>query len=147
MAYDSRIEPRPVLPFLRPLYERLVPLSWPLIRGTVGLLLFIHGYPKIGHADAVAASMAKNGLEPAVLIAYLVTLVETVGALCVAVGLFTRFFAAAAAIDIAVITFHVFWPRGFASYEYLLMWGLILFAIALRGGGPYSLDRLVGKEL
>ncbi len=147
MTYDNRAEPRLVLPFLRPLYETLVPLSWPIIRCTAGLLLFVHGYSKIGHGDAVAASMAKNGLEPAVLIAYLVTFVETVGALCVAVGLFTRFFAAAAAIDIAVITFHVFLPRGFGDYEYLLMWGIILFAIALRGGGPYSLDRLLGKEL
>jgi hypothetical protein len=27
------------------------------------------------------------------------------------------------------------------------MWGLIMLAIALRGGGPYSLDRRIGKEL
>jgi len=27
------------------------------------------------------------------------------------------------------------------------MWGIIMFAIALRGGGPYSLDRVIGKEL
>jgi putative oxidoreductase len=147
MTYDNRAEPRLVLPFLRPLYERLVPLSWLVIRATAGLLLFVHGYPKLGHVDAVAANMAKNGLEPALLVAYLVTFVETIGALSVALGLFTRFFAAAAAIDLAVITFHVFWPRGFASYEYLLMWGLFLFAIALRGGGPYSLDRLLGREL
>ncbi len=25
--------------------------------------------------------------------------------------------------------------------------GIIMFAIALRGGGPYSLDRVIGKEL
>jgi hypothetical protein len=27
------------------------------------------------------------------------------------------------------------------------MWGLVLFAVALRGGGPYSLDRLMRREL
>jgi hypothetical protein len=27
------------------------------------------------------------------------------------------------------------------------MWGLICLAIALRGGGPYSLDRKLGREL
>jgi len=27
------------------------------------------------------------------------------------------------------------------------MWGLLFFAIALRGGGPYSLDRKIGREL
>jgi len=25
--------------------------------------------------------------------------------------------------------------------------GIVFFAIALRGGGPYSLDRRIGKEL
>jgi len=29
----------------------------------------------------------------------------------------------------------------------VLLWGLVCFAIALRGGGPYSLDRKLGKEL
>jgi putative oxidoreductase len=145
--YDTNSEPRLVLPFLQPLYEKLIPLSWPLIRCTAGLILFVHGYAKIGHVGAVAASMAKNGISPPLLVAYLVTFVETVGALCVAVGLFTRFFAAAAAIDLGVITFDVFWPRGFSGYEFVLMWGLIMLAIGLRGGGPYSVDRLLRIEL
>ena len=66
-------------------------------------------------------------------------------------GLFTRLIAAAAAIEFAVITFLAHWPAGFAwsrgGWEYPLFWGLILFAIALRGGGPYSLDRKLGWEL
>jgi putative oxidoreductase len=33
------------------------------------------------------------------------------------------------------------------GYEYPLMRGLVMLAIALRGGGPYSLDRKVGREL
>ncbi|HWE72404.1 MAG TPA: DoxX family protein [Stellaceae bacterium] len=69
----------------------------------------------------------------------------------VAIGFFTRFFAAACAIDLAVITFDVLWPKGFVwsqgGYEFMLMWGLIMFAIALRGGGPYSVDRWIGREL
>jgi putative oxidoreductase len=34
--------------------------------------------------------------------------------------------------------------RGYANP---LMWGPITLAIALRGGGAYSLDRRVGKQL
>ena len=34
--------------------------------------------------------------------------------------------------------------RGWGTF---LMWGLLFFAIALRGGGPYSLDRALGREL
>jgi len=28
-----------------------------------------------------------------------------------------------------------------------LAWGLVLLAVALRGGGPYSIDRLLKREL
>ena len=43
------------------------------------------------------------------------------------------------------------WNNGFAwlnrGYEYTLLWGLCCLAIALRGGGPHSLDRKLGTEL
>jgi putative oxidoreductase len=44
----------------------------------------------------------------------------------------------------------VYWPKfgwTMPGYEYPLMWGLIAFALALGGGGPYSLDRKLGREL
>jgi putative oxidoreductase len=69
------------------------------------------------------------------------------------IGLFTRFFAAAIAIELLCVTIFVSGPHGFGfsapggGYEYPLIWGLIMFAIALRGGGPYSVDRMIGKEL
>jgi uncharacterized membrane protein YphA (DoxX/SURF4 family) len=81
------------------------------------------------------------------LFAYVTIFMETVGALCIALGLGTRFFAAAMAIEFAIITVAVQIPRGWPAYEMYLIWGILLFAIALRGGGPYSLDRLIGKEL
>jgi hypothetical protein len=28
-----------------------------------------------------------------------------------------------------------------------MMWGTLAFANALRGGGPYSVDRVLGREL
>jgi putative oxidoreductase len=76
-----------------------------------------------------------------------VLFLETVGAICIVLGLFTRVFAAAIAIQMAVITFAVMMPNGWGRMEYTFMWGIIMFAIALRGGGPYSLDRAIGKEL
>jgi len=98
-----------------------------------------------------AGSMARRGIEPAGLFAYAVFAIETIGALLIVLGLFTRLAAAAAAIEFAVITFVAHWPQGFTwsrgGWEYPLFWGLILFAIALRGGGPYSLDRKLGWEL
>ena len=75
---------------------------------------------------------------------------ETLAGIALILGLFTRFFAAAAAIEMLIIT-AIYWHNGFSwlrqGYEYTLLWGWICFAIALRGGGPYSVDRAIGKEL
>jgi putative oxidoreductase len=42
-------------------------------------------------------------------------------------------------------------PRGFSAgkggFEYVLLLGIVMFFISLRGGGRYSVDRLIGKEL
>jgi putative oxidoreductase len=50
-----------------------------------------------------------------------------------------------------VLTFYIYWSSGYGwlarGYEYTLMWGLVLFAVALRGGGPWSIDRRLGREL
>lgn len=151
-TYDSGREPRLLLPFLRPLYDVLVPLHWPVIRLAAGLIFFVHG---IGHLppafDKWGVSLVTRGYFPSVEWAYFLLFIETVGPLCVAVGLFTRFFAAAIAIELAVMTFVEFWPNGFnwnnKGYEYALLWGLVFFAIALRGGGPWSIDRKIGREL
>jgi len=137
---------------LAPFHDRVYGLSWLLVRLTAGLMLLPHGIPKYqaGVAAFAAGSLARRGIEPSVPLAYAVIGIETIGAVCIALGFFTRFFAAAAAIHLLVVTI-IHWPQGFAwtarGYEYPLMWGLILFAIALRGGGPWSIDRKLGWEL
>ena len=143
--------PRLLIPQLKPFYDRVEPLSWALIRLTVGLMIIPHGWPKLmaGIGPTAANALAKRGIEPAEPLAIVLILLETVGGLCVALGLFTRFFAAAITIEMAVIA-GIYWPRfGWTGpgYEYPLMWGLVMLAVALRGGGPYSLDRKVGREL
>jgi putative oxidoreductase len=149
-------EPKPIISALGPLYKNLPDLSYLLIRVSAGGLLLTHGIIKLMTttvAAHAAAAFARRGIEPALALAYLVWFVEIVGGICIVLGLFTRFFAAAAAIELAVITFAVSWHNGFAfsspggGWEFPFLWGLFMFAIALRGGGPYSLDRKIGKEL
>jgi putative oxidoreductase len=156
MAVMQSSEPKPIIPALAPLYKVLPDISYLLIRLSAGGLLLTHGIVKLMTttvAAHAAGALARRGIEPALPLAYLVWFIETVGALCIILGLFTRFFAAAAAIELAVITFFVSWNNGFAfsspggGWEFTLLWGLIMFAIALRGGGPYSLDRKIGREL
>jgi putative oxidoreductase len=114
-------------------------------------MLLPHGWPKFtaGVAATAAGALAKRGIEPAEPLAVVLIFLETVGGLCVALGLFTRFFAAAITIEMAVITYQYSPKFGWTGpgYEYTLMWGLIMFAVALRGGGPYSLDRKLGWQL
>ena len=149
-------EPRPIIPALTPFYAFARDISYPLIRATAGGTLLYHGIGKLMGPPVAAfaqQSMARRGIEPAIVVAYIVFINETIGATCVILGLFTRFFAASIAIELAVITFLVFFPHGYAwnrpngGWEFFFLWGLIFFAIALRGGGPYSLDRKIGWEL
>jgi putative oxidoreductase len=100
----------------------------------------------------VAANVfSKNGLEPALIWAYVTMFLETVGGICLIAGLFTRFFAAALAIEMLIALLFVHLPKGYAAggggYEYVLLIGAVCFVYAIRGGGPYSLDRYIGKEL
>jgi len=148
---DRATQPKLLFPQLKSFYDFVEPLAWPLIRLTAGLMILPHGIPKLMMGVSATASMAlvKRGIAPAEPLAVVLIILETVGGLCVALGLFTRFFAAAITIEMAVIVYHHLPKFGWGSggYEYPLMWGLIMFAIALRGGGPWSLDRRIGKEL
>jgi putative oxidoreductase len=144
-------EPRLFFPKLERFYRMVEPLSWPLIRLTAGLMILPHGIPKLqaGVAATAAFALTKRGIGPAEPLAVVLIVLETVGGLCVALGLFTRFFAAAIAIEMAVIA-HLYVPKfGWTGpgYEYPLMWCLVMVAIALRGGGPWSLDRRIGRQL
>jgi putative oxidoreductase len=141
-------EPRLLFPGLAGFYATVSDLWYPMIRVVAGACLYAHVWPKLhSPTAAVAASMAKAGFNPGIFFAYTAMFLETVGATCVILGLFTRFFAAGLAIEMACISFIVMMPQGYGRMEPTLIWGVIFFAIALRGGGPYSLDRLIGKEL
>ena len=140
-------EPRLIIPGLAGWYRLVIPLSWPLIRCTVGLILAVHGWGKVMRVIALIGGAPTRGSVVQLIV---LMLIEFFGGLSIALGLFTRFWAPAAAIEMAVLTFfyygsHFGWRTD--GYEYTLMWGLVLFAVALRGGGPYSLDRKLGFTL
>ncbi|HEX9463754.1 MAG TPA: DoxX family protein [Alphaproteobacteria bacterium] len=140
-----------LVPALRPFYDVVVPLAWPLIRLAVGWNLIVHGWGKIMRGPvAFAPAFSQMGFEPAALFYWLALAIEFVGGICVAIGLFTRFWAAAVAVEMGIITL-AYWPTGFSwlsrGYEYSLLWGLVALAIALHGGGAYSVDRKLPKEL
>ena len=143
-GHDQRL----VIPGLQSFYAVVSDLWYPMLRLAAGGILLTHGSMKLQSGAApIATGFAKLGLEPALPLAYFIVFLETVGAVCVILGLFTRVFAAAIAIQMAVIAFVVKMPLGWFQMEFTLLWGLVMFAIALHGGGPYSLDRKIGREL
>jgi putative oxidoreductase len=146
-------EPKLFIGKLEPFYAWVRDLSWPLVRIATGGTLLAVGIDKVLNRDInvfATGSLARRGIEPAMPLAYFLYFLETGGALAIILGLFTRFFGAILAIEFFIITFiaqfaTTFMPaRGWGIF---VMWGLLFFAIALRGGGPYSLDRALGREL
>lgn len=146
-------ETKLIWPGLRGFYDTFFEVAYALMRIVIGYILFMHGWTKLHAGVGTIATnvMAKNGLEPAIAFAGAAMFLETVGAVCLVLGLFTRFFAAALAIEMAIAFAVVHAPKGFAAaqggFEYVLLIGIVLFAVAIRGGGPYSVDRLIGREL
>ena len=105
--------------------------------------LVIHGWGRVMRGGTVSSSTLGFGI--------FLTFFEFFGGICITVGMFTRFAAAAVAIEMGYLSIIQCWDNGYGwrkdGYEYVMMWGTLAFAISLRGGGPYSVDRLLGPEL
>jgi putative oxidoreductase len=146
-------ETKLIYPGLTDFYASWRDITYTLVRIIMGYIMFMHGWAKVtgpGFAG-VSGMMTKNSLVPGGAFAGAAMFLETVGAVCLIVGLFTRFFAAALAIEMGIAFLVVHMSKGFAvgqgGFEYVLLLGVVLLAIAIRGGGPYSVDRIIGKEL
>ncbi len=149
MSLDSAAAPRTrlLIPPLRSLYAWSVPFSYALVRIVTGLMILPHGWPKLMRGpEAVIAGFDHQGFRPAWLVGWIILFNETLGGLFVAAGFLTRLCAASIAIEMAVIA-SGFMQHGDSRTEYIVMWGLLMFAIALGGGGPHSVDRKLGWEI
>jgi putative oxidoreductase len=142
-----------IYPGLAGFYATMSPIAGTLVRIVVGIMFLMHVSGKFhaGPAAVAANIMAKNGLQPALIFAYVAMAIELVGGILLILGLFTRFVAAMLAIEMLIALLFVHLPKGYAAggggYEYVLLIGIVLFTIAMRGGGPYSVDAKIGKEL
>ena len=144
------------IPALAPITNALSPLAEPLIRVTAGLLLLPHGAQKVfgwfgGYGIEATGQFFASTLHLPASLALVAGVVEFFGGLLLALGLATRVVAALVAglMAVAVLQVHLgngfFWTSG--GFEYLLFWGVVALAFVLRGGGRYSLDAVIGKEI
>ena len=145
-------EPNRIIPPLGGIYDALSGSSYPLIRFICGNSLIPHGYGKLfgGGLQGAADFFAKVGIEPALPLATFIGILEFFGGILLAVGLLTRPVAVLVVGFMVVAIVQVHWANGFlwltGGYEYPLFWGVVALAIAIRGGGPLSIDRAIGRE-
>jgi len=143
---------RLVLPSLGRFYGALAPITEPLIRLVAGGSLAIHGYPILfGNTQTAAKFLGSVGFGNALFFAYLVGIVEFVCGVCLALGFLTRLVAVPIIgfLVIAIVAYH--WQFGFhwenRGIEYPLFWAIVVFHFLVRGGGPVSVDALIGREV
>ncbi len=148
--------PRPYVPAFAGIYSTFEPYSLPLLRVVMGLILIPHGCQKLfgwfGGAGFAKFTQifGSIGYHPAAFWVAVVALTETVGGLMLAFGFLTRF--AAAAILIFMINSvwvtsakGFFWTQG--GLEYSLLIGVVALVFLIRGGGKFSVDHALGREL
>jgi putative oxidoreductase len=144
---------RLLIPALAGLYERFSPYSYAFMRFSAGAVLVPHGVQKVffGSVDTYAKNIGDHGLPMPLVLAYLTFFAESVGAACLALGLFTRLFAAMIFVEMTVIITVFQWQFGYfwtnRGIEYALLWWLLYLAIFFKGGGRYSIDRLLPWEI
>lgn len=136
---------------------RLEPVLYAVVRGVFGVVMFTHGLPKaLGRphgsmADPMAGSinLIQNvmGLPFAPQLAFLVMLLETIGAVMLALGLGTRLVALLIAVQMAGICYALgpTWPWIDRGIEFPVLMGFLALYMAARGGGRYAIDRWFGR--
>lgn len=150
---------RLVFPALSRLYGHAEPIGYALLRATFGVVLVTHGLPKLlrtshgSMADPMAGSihLIQNVLQlpGAGVLAMFVALLEGVGGVLLALGLGVRLLAPMIAVQMLAICVALgpAWPWIDRGIEYPLLMLVLAVFMAFRGGGRYSLDRWLRREI
>ena len=147
---------KPLVPAFASIQNAFKPFAEPLTRVVTGAFLLPHGAQKLfglfgGYGPEATGQFfaAKLGLPAS--FGLLAGLIEFFGGLALALGLLTRPAAALVVglMAVAIVSVHLgngyFWTDG--GFEYPLMWGILALTFVVRGGGRYSLDHLIGREI
>lgn len=143
---------KPVIPALARHYPAATDWSYLLLRVTAGLMLIPHVWPKlmVGPAAVAANVMTRRGVEPALAAAYVTIIVEVLGAICITLGVLVRPVALLLVIEfIVIVKVHSVagWGVGGGGAEFAFLWLIVYVYILCRGAGPYSLARVIGRQI
>lgn len=150
MAENALPTPKPILPVCAAIYRPFAPLSYAFTRFCAGAIFIPHGMQKLLGGAAADKFVAALGLADPTPWAGVMGVLELVGGIMLALGLLTRPVALLLAAELLTMIFAVHIHNGFAWSNGGIQYPLLLLALCLaalfRGGGRYSLDRLIGKE-
>lgn len=149
MTYSPDTSTTPIIPALRPLYALLSPVSLTILRVVVGIAFVMHGWPKIQAPFGAAEMVGGIGFQPAWLWSLALSATEFFGGILLILGLLTRPAALATTIVLLVtVWFHwVKLGQGWSGAELSIIWASATLFLAVHGGGRFSLDRLIGREI
>ncbi|VAX29969.1 Membrane protein, distant similarity to thiosulphate:quinone oxidoreductase DoxD [hydrothermal vent metagenome] len=133
-----------------------------ILRVAMGLIMFPHGAQKLfgwfggfGFSGTMGYFTETMGIP--VVIAFLVIMGESLGALALIAGFLTRFSAASLAVIMLGAITMAHWEHGFLmnwsgnqageGYEYHLLVIAICVALTLTGGGKWSVDKMISQKI
>lgn len=141
--------------------QAFAPWAEMLLRAVVGLALVPHGlrvtfglFPNTGqpvrNLSMLAEQLDGSGYRPGRLWAPLIAATELVAGPLLALGLFTRMAALPIVVFLIVSCVErwrvgrYFWNT--LGLEYTLMWAIAALYFLIRGGGEFSLDRVLSLQ-
>ena len=119
-----------------------IDLALLLVRLAVGVIFIAHGGQKIfvTGLSGVGSGFAQMGIPAGEVVGPLVGLVEFMGGLAILMGLMTRLAAIATTIVMCGAISLVHLPNGYFNSEFPLALLITSMALAVAGGGAYSVD-------
>jgi putative oxidoreductase len=127
-------------------HEKLADYAWLFIRLALAIVLVMHGFQKLnGGIPMFAGFVGKLGFPQPMAWAWFIALLEFVGGLAIALGLWTRDLAAILAIQFLIIIVAVKKVAFPAADTDLLVFGAVI-ALMLNGAGRLSLDAKMKKQ-
>lgn len=132
-----------------------------IMRVLLGIVFFPHGAQKLlgwfgghGFSTTMEGFTANMGIPP--FLAFLAIMAESVGAVALITGFLTRVAAMGVGTNMVVAIFMVHLPYGFfmnwfgnkqgEGFEFHILAIALALAIMIRGGGKWSIDRMMTKK-
>jgi putative oxidoreductase len=144
--------PKLLVPPFGRIYAIFAPVTELAIRLIAGGSLAFHGYQILfGNIEGAGRFFESVGFENGLMWAWIVGLLEFVCGLLLAVGFLTRLAAGPIIVFmiVAIVTHH--WENGYnweaRGIEYPLFWAIVVVHFLVHGGGRWSIDRLIGREI